>query len=376
MLEAERCMKTCPSFFWQNPRAALPFSTGVCLHGHTMYSEECLSFLPRYLHLVPGISQIVRHYQRGAQPVDFARAWWTPPLTPSSALRLERDQIAGLGLGPLVSLTDHDNIEAGMALQVTERCREVPVSVEWTVPYEHSIVHLGIHNLPPGAARTWLSTMAAYTAAPSESRLPEILDALAAIPDVLIVLNHPYWLEEGVEEADHARALRRVLRECLPWLHAFELNGTRRWHENAAVAELARAYSRPVVSGGDRHAGEPAACLNLSNALSFAEFVAEVRAGHSAVLFMPHYREPMTLRVLETAWDILRPYPEYSGRERWTDRVFYRGGDGVARPLSTIWGDGMPWILRPATGMVQLLASAQMRLALRLLLSRRAEALQ
>src|ERR1017187_10595766 len=112
MLEAEGHVKSHASFFWQNPRATMPFSTGVCLHGHTMYSQECLSFLPRYLHLVPGLSQVVSRYQRGPRPVDFARAWWTPPLTPSSALRVERDQIAGLGLRPLVSLTDHDNIEA------------------------------------------------------------------------------------------------------------------------------------------------------------------------------------------------------------------------------------------------------------------------
>jgi hypothetical protein len=40
-----------------------------------------------------------------------------------------------------------------------------------------------------------------------------------------------------------------------------------------------------------------------------------------------------------------------------------------------IWGHRMPWILRPATSMVQFLASAHMRLALRLLLARHAEAL-
>ena len=30
-----------------------------------------------------------------------------------------------------------------------------------------------------------------------------------------------------------------------------------------------------MISGGDRHACEPAACLNLTNAASFGEFVAE-----------------------------------------------------------------------------------------------------
>jgi hypothetical protein len=336
------------SLFWDQPTAVGGFSTAVCLHGHTMHSEECLSFLPRYLHGVPGISQIVRGYQRGPQPaVDFARAYWTPPLTPASALRLERKQIANLGLRPLVSLTDHDKIDAGLESQ------DDPISVEWTVPYERSILHLGIHNLPPDSARSWMSAMAAHTAAPVESRLPEILSDMGRIPGVLIVLNHPFWLEEGVEKNNHTRALDRVLRQCNHLFHAFELNGTRRWSENRAVVDLAREWSRPVISGGDRHACEPAACLNLTNATSFAEFAGEVRCGHSVVLFMPHYRESMPARMLEAIWDILRPYPEYPGRERWTDRIFYRIEDGVATPLSALWKNRMPWVVRPAAGMLQ-----------------------
>jgi hypothetical protein len=362
------------SFLWENSNTVKQFSAAVCLHGHTMHSAECLSFLPAYLHHVPGISRIASHYQRGPRPVDFARAYWTPPLSPASALRLEHDQIANLGLRPMVSLTDHDNLEAGFALQVTRDAGEVPVSVEWTVPYRRSIFHLGIHNLPPATARHWMSAMAAYTAAPDEAVLPRILRACARNPDTLIVLNHPFWLEEGVTESDHRLALPGIVEACGPWLHAFELNGTRRWHENAATIELARARSTPVISGGDRHACEPAACLNLTNAGSFAEFAAEVRAGHSSVLFMPHYREPMALRLLEASWEILRPYPENPGRERWTDRIFYRGEGGAARPLSAIWHGRVPWILRPATGMVQFFASSQLRGALRFLLSRRAEA--
>src|SRR5580658_1037373 len=100
-------------FVWREPHAVDGFRSGVCLHGHTMHSEECLSFLPRYLHHVPGISQVVTYYER-ARRVDFARAWWTPPLSPASALRLEQEQIAALGLTPIVSLTDHDNIHAGL----------------------------------------------------------------------------------------------------------------------------------------------------------------------------------------------------------------------------------------------------------------------
>jgi len=361
------------SYLWENSGSVRQFKAAVCLHGHTMHSEECLSFLPTYLHHVPGISQIVNRYQHGPRPVDFGRAYWTPPLTPASALRLEQDQIAKLGLRPMVSLTDHDNLEAGFAVQFATDPGDAPVSVEWTVPYQRSIFHLGIHNLPPAEARKWLSAMAAYTAAPDEAVLPQILSECARIPDVLIVLNHPFWLEEGVEESDHRAALPAIIATCGPWFHAFELNGTRRWHENAATIELSRERSTPVISGGDRHACEPAACLNLTNARSFGEFAAEVRAGHSSVLFLPHYREPMPLRLLEASWEILRPYPEYPGRERWTDRIFYRGEDGVAQPLSAIWRDRVPWVLRHATGMVQFFASSQLRGALRFLLSRRAE---
>jgi hypothetical protein len=350
------------SFFEPSPEAANGFRTAVCLHGHTMHSEECLAFLPRYVHKIPGTSRMTRS-------VDFSRAWWTPPLTPASALRLEREQIAKFGLRPIVSLTDHDNIEAGMALQVAAEPGQTPVSVEWTVPYCRSIFHLGIHNLPPAMARSWMAAMSMYTLSAEEALLPDILSELAALPEVLIVLNHPFWIEEGVEEADHAPALQRLLRNCNEWLHAFELNGTRRWIENKAVVDLAATWGRPVISGGDRHACEPAACLNLTNARHFAEFTAEVRGGHSSVVFMPHYREPLPLRILEAIWDILRPYPEYPDRERWTDRIFYRGDDGAARPLSQVWAGKIPLMVRPVTGAIRLFAQPTLRVALRHLLS-------
>lgn len=88
---------------------------------------------------------------------------------------------------------------------------------------------------------------------------------------------------------------------------------------------------------------------------------------------MPQYREPLGLRFLEAMWDILRPYPEHPGRERWIDRIFYRGDDGVARPLSIIWRDRAPWMLNGATSALQLLATTRLRSALRLLLAERGE---
>jgi hypothetical protein len=352
-------------FAWKDSESAWQYSTGVSLHGHTMHSEECLSFLPRYLHMTPVISQIVHSYQRGPRPVDFARAWWTPPLSPSSALRLERRQIENMDLRPLVSLTDHDNIEAGMSQLIAVDSREAPVSVEWTVPYAKSVFHLGIHNLPPASARGWMTVLTGFTAAPDESKLPEILSELAANPEVLIVLNHPFWLDEGIRQSDHDAALARLCRECLEWLHAFELNGTRRWHENRKTTDLAAQYDRPLISGGDRHACEPSACINLTNAVSFSEFVAEVRDGHSVPWFMEHYQEPMTLRILEASWEILRPYPGYPGRELWTDRMFYRCDDGVVRTLTEVWRDRTPWPMKAPlgllTGFLQILTARGLR---------------
>jgi hypothetical protein len=337
-----------------------------------MHSVECLSFLPRHLHHVPGISQVVGYYER-ARRVDFARAWWTPPLTPASALRLERDQIAALGLRPMVSLTDHDDIEGGLAVGVTADPADTPLSVEWTVPYERSIFHLGVHNISRNAAREWMAAMTEYTKTPREAMLPAILDEFSRVPGVLIVLNHPFWLEEGVTEEDHKPALERILRECVGWFGAFELNGTRRWKENADTIELAQTYQRPVISGGDRHACEPGACINLTNAGSFAEFVAEIHAGRSSILFMPQYREPMAQRILEAARDILRTYPEYPGRERWADRIFYRGDDGVARTVAEVWQGREPRWLSSAAAAIQFLGGRSLRPALRLFLSERGE---
>ncbi len=376
-------MQQSVNFAWKDTETAWQFSTGVSLHGHTMRTRRNLPVVParRYLHPGPnGISQIVSvAMSSGPEPVDFARAYWTPPLSPASALRVERKQLENMDLRSLVSLTDHDDIQAGMSLQVASDPREVPVSVEWTVPYARSIFHLGIHNLPPASAREMMSRLTAFTASPNEELLPGILRELAEIRDVLIVLNHPFWLEEGIEQADHDRALPRILHECIDSLHAFELNGTRVWKENKKVIELAREYRKPLISGGDRHACEPSACINLTNAASFSEFVSEVRNGYSVPYFMAHYREPMTLRILETAWEILRPYPAYPGRERWTDRVFYRGSDGIALPLSQVWRDRTPWVmtapLNALTGFLQLVTAPGLRATMRHFLAERGEIL-
>jgi hypothetical protein len=176
-----------------------------------------------------------------------------------------------------------------------------------------------------------------------------------------------------VRESDHQPALKRVLGQCVRWFDAFELNGTRPWPENADTVKLAALYERPLISGGDRHGCEPSACINLTNARTFAEFAGEIRDGCSSILFLPQYREPMAQRLLEAARDILRTYSDYPGRERWPDRIFYQCSDGVVKSLAEIWRGREPWWLQGTAAMVQLLARSRFRPAVRLFLSQRGE---
>jgi hypothetical protein len=122
-----------------------------------------------------------------------------------------------------------------------------------------------------------------------------------------------------------------------------------------------------VISGGDRHGLEPNANVNLTNTRTFAEFVAEVRYdGFSDILFLPQYREPLRLRMLDTMCDIVRDYPDLpEGRRRWSDRVFYRDDDGVVKPLAAFWQGNEPWPVKCFLGGLRALRSRQMRAALR-----------
>jgi len=336
---------------WRDRSRIGCFRTGVSLHSHTHLSRESLAFIPKYTAGVPLLSQAIRQQTRRylastGRTLDFARAWWTPPLSPREAFDLEKRQIEDqLGRNALVSLTDHDNLEAGCALAVVE---PVPVSVEWTVPFGPTFFHLGVHHLPPQRARSIMADLAGYTSAPSPHALDDLLAALNQLDDTLVVLNHPLWDEPRIGEIEHSQTLSVFLERHGRRIHALELNGLRSWKENAAVTRLAAHSGHPLVSGGDRHGSEPNAILNLTNAASFAEFASEIRNDRmSDVLFMPQYREPLRLRFIETMWDIVRDYPERPvGRKRWSDRVFYQWEDGAVQPLSAIWRGVEPWPVR------------------------------
>ena len=366
-------------FLWDNAAAARPFRTGVSLHSHTMHSQEEISFLPKCAYRVPLVAQAVRRQERNyrrqwGRELDYSRIYWTPPHPAREALALERRQLEGVGVDPLVSLTDHDEIEACLQLQVLDSTRPVPVSTEWTVPFGPSFIHLGVHNLPPQHCRELVAEMAQYTKHPAAPKLRELLGALNRYREVLIVHNHPLWDEHGIGDAAHVEMVRTFLAVHGSSIHALELNGLRPWSENRVVCTMARETSHPVISGGDRHGCEPNANVNLTNAATFAEFVEEVRFdGASDVLFMPQYREGRRIRYVETLWDVLRDYHEYPSRVRWSDRVFLRQDDGTDAPVSSFWKRGDPDVLRCFKTAIDLFQRPSVRSVLRLALSERQE---
>jgi len=353
------------SYLWREPNAAKAFRTGVSLHSHTNQSVETLDFIAELSTDFALLQPIMRWAEErsarcsGIRP-DYARSYWTPPLTPRLAFDLERTQIEDqLSLAGLVSLTDHDDIAAPMLLRSVPSARHIPVSVEWSVPYaNHSAVpnakptafHLGIHNLPSTSAAEWITRLNAFTALNVDTRpaalLHELLNELHALPDVLILFNHPLWDLYRIGQDKHDVLVNDFLALHGQCIHALELNGLRDWTENRNVQTLARQWNQLVISGGDRHGLEPNANINLTEASNFTDFVHQVRRDRiSHVLFMPQYKQPWKHRILQSTLDAIRNYPNFpEGSQRWDERVFAPDKNGEMKALSTLWPDknGIP----------------------------------
>ena len=341
--------QTSVSYLWREPKAAKGFRTGVSLHSHTSMSRETLDFIAELATDWPFLLPVMRwaearseHFS-GIRP-DYARSFWTPPLTPRLAFDLERTQIEErTELPALVSITDHDDIRAPLLLRQLDSARHIPVSLEWTVPFGATSFHLGIHNLPTAKGRDWMERLEAFTAMPVAERpaslLGEYLSALDAMPGVLIVFNHPLWDLYRIGDDKHRVLVNEFLAIHGQFMHALELNGLRDWKENRETAELAGKWNQLTISGGDRHGLEPNANVNLTHATSFTEFVHEVRQERiSHVLFMPQYAEPWKHRILQSTLDAVRDHPHFpEGRRRWDERVYHPDAQGEIRQLSTLW---------------------------------------
>ncbi len=337
------------SCLWKQPDIAAKYRTAVSLHSHTNQSKESLLFIPAFAEKFPLLKWALKEQcKKSCRPVDFSQAYWTPPLPPKLAFELESNQIeVDLDLMSLVSLTDHDSIGAPTALRQLPDPVRIPFAVEWSVPFEGAVFHLGIHNLPESLAHLIMDDLAAYTKNPSTPRLLELLAGLHDFPEVLIVFNHAHWDQHCLGQVTFRSILDRFLQQTIQYLHAFELNAMRAWAENKGVIQLAEVWQRPLISGGDRHGCEPSAALNLTCATTFSEFVAEIRNDQlSHIVFMPQYAEVLGIRFVQTVIDTIRDYPSHPvGSRRWDERVFHMDFQmGYHRPLSALWKAPPPFL--------------------------------
>jgi hypothetical protein len=371
--------KSTISYLWCDQGATQGFRSGVSLHSHTNQSKETLSFIANMGSQLSFLRPILARMERRAHArygvrIDYAAAYWTPPLTPKLAFDLETAQIEKLNVAPMVSISDHDNIKAPMLLRTVPSARQIPVSVEWSAPYGGvQDFHLGIHNLPSAKAQEWMSSFEDYTARPSDDRLTEILAALHAEPNVLVVFNHPMWDLFTVGQEKHRFLVNQFLQKNGQFLHALELNGLRHWEENRSVRALAENWNMLLISGGDRHGVEPNANINLTNATCFTEFVHEIRREkRSKVLFMPQYAEPWKHRILQSTIDAIRDYPEFpQGSRTWDERVYHPDARGVDTPLSELWpqvrrNGAAPWQMTALLAAVKMLGQRPVSSGLRL----------
>ena len=122
----------------REPDAGNPFSTAVSLHSHTMHSKESMTFVERlartskWFHVF--IEDQLRRYSEqpdeASLSVEVRRMWWTSPLSANQAYNVEKKQIdEKLGLTPIVSITDHDSIDAPVKLQAFADNAVAPISV-------------------------------------------------------------------------------------------------------------------------------------------------------------------------------------------------------------------------------------------------------
>jgi hypothetical protein len=326
-------------------------SAAASLHSHSECSREKLDFVPGFARRIPLVAALfergIAEYEReNGRPLDFAAVYWRPPLPAAEVIASEREQIERrLDANALVSLTDHDTFEAPRTLRAAGRT-DVPLSVEWSVPFEASVFHLGVHGIAPGRLDETERGLAAYSAGATDA-LGELLDFLGECPETFVVLNHPYWDLARVGQMRHDSTLLAFLRRHGDRIHALELNGYRTWTENRRVLPLAEGFGLPVVGGGDRHGYTPNTIVNLTNATCLAEFAHELRVDRVAqCVVFPEYTEPYVVRVLQTAGDLLKPdHP--CGRRTWAERVFV-ATDGMERSVDSMWrarrcGCTAPW---------------------------------
>lgn len=184
-------------------------------------------------------------------------------------------------------ITTNTSAESDLLENRPDLERQVGVGEELSVRFQGHLFHLGLVGLP---AKGTEETHNSIQAAARTGQFDDLFEALSA-SGCLVILNHPlvHWAGRGVEGIPVADLLRRY-----GWaIHALEFNGMRPLDENQAVLGLARDWGKPVVGGGDSHLLVPSSVMCVSQTSSMADFIAEVKDGHSVALIKGDYWAPL-----------------------------------------------------------------------------------
>ena len=342
-----RSVVTCYERGRHGPAGAGP-RVGVSLHSHSSCSRERLNFVPGVARNIPLVSRLfdrsVAQFGRAlGHPLDFESVYWRPPASPEAVIASERRQIAErFDCGALVALTDHDTLEGPRRLRAGGMV-DVPLSVEWSISIERTVLHLGVHGLPEKRLPEAMESLANGRGARSAAHVAELLDWFSETPETFVIVNHPFWDFTGVGALRHEALLLGFCgthRDQIRWLPAQRLS--------PMAGEPSGAASRPGVPAARRrrrripvwHA--PNAIVNLASCSSFEEFGRDMRGPSDHVRGASEGFEPFAARVFQGVREALTPDPGLQPRWLHLGECVFFMQDGVERSIKFVRPRGGP----------------------------------
>jgi len=282
------------NYAWRRcDRPERQYRYAVSLHNHSCHSVENLAALNDVVMLgfmrpLKGTLQRAFGLER-LSSVNYAEMVYNPPLTPEDVYGMEAAAVEPLGFdGVHLAITDHDQYAGGVALRARRPDLDgrVAIAEEVSLPFQGHLFHLGVLGLPE---RDIEETHSRIQSAARGQRHDELFETLAAT-GCLVILNHPLvpWGSNG-----GGIPVTQLLDRYGWAIHALEFNGMRRREENDRVLEMARHWRKPLIAGGDSHLLLASSSICVSQAASFADFIAEVKDGRSVPLIKSDYSAPL-----------------------------------------------------------------------------------
>ena len=280
------------------PHPDREFGYAVSLHNHSCHSVEKLSALNhviRKAYMRPWSGVLQSSFGLGhVSDLNYAEVTFNPPYSPEDVYHMEAEAAGPWGFNGLhLAITDHDEFAGNLDLlqRRTDLNGSIAVSEELSLWFQGHLFHLGINLMPVATAP---ETHAQMQAAARDGRYDDLFEILTS-SGCLVILNHPLvaW-RPGANAIPVTDLLTRY-----GWaIHALEVNGMRTREENDRVLELAKAWKKPVVGGGDSHLMVASSILSISNAATFKDFVAEVKDGHAVPFVTPNYFAPLRWKLI------------------------------------------------------------------------------